>query len=225
LRRKLLFPVLLLLLQACAQAGRVSDADEHFATQSVAFATPPNAANGAIYNAAGTFDLFMDLRAHSVGDILTILLEERTDAAKASSTSTAKGNSVDTGLPTVIGRAVTKGGAPLLNNELKSDNKFDGKSDSSQSNKLDGSITVTVLGKLPNGNLMIRGEKRITINQGEELVRLQGVIRPIDIGPANTVSSTKVADAAITYSGKGTLADSNRPGWLARFFNSPWFPF
>ncbi len=222
--RILFAAVVSLALQACAHAGRASD-DESLASQSVAFAAPPPPSSGAIFNGAGNFDLFMDLRAHAVGDILTIVLEERTDAAKASSTSTAKGNSVDTGLPTVIGRAVTKSGTPILNNSLKSDNKFDGKSDSSQSNKLDGNITVTVTGRLPNGNLMVRGEKHITINQGEEFVRLQGVVRPVDIGPSNTVSSTRVADAAISYSGKGTLADSNRQGWLSRFFNSPWFPF
>jgi flagellar L-ring protein precursor FlgH len=71
----------------------------------------------------------------------------------------------------------------------------------------------------------VRGEKLITINQGEEFIRLQGIIRPVDIGPENTVPSTKVADASITYSGRGTLAATNQPGWLSRFFNSPWFPF
>jgi flagellar L-ring protein precursor FlgH len=73
--------------------------------------------------------------------------------------------------------------------------------------------------------LLVRGEKRITINQGEEYIRLQGIVRPIDIGPRNTVPSTQIADAQIIYSGKGHQADSNHPGWLTRFFNSPWFPF
>ena len=84
---------------------------------------------------------------------------------------------------------------------------------------------MTVAERLPNGNLLVRGEKRITINQGQEFIRVQGIVRPVDIGPANTVPSTKIADATITYTGKGTLADSNRQGWLSRFFNSPWFPF
>ena len=186
---------------------------------------PAPPAPGTIYNPAGSFDLFMDLRARAVGDILTILLVERTDASKESSTSTARGSSVDTGLPTFAGRPITSGGTPLLNNELGGDVTFDGQADSSQSNRLDGSITVTVAERLPNGNLRVYGEKRITINQGEEFIRLEGVIRPVDIGPANTVPSTKVADAAISYSGRGNLAATNRPGWLARFFNSPWFPF
>jgi flagellar L-ring protein precursor FlgH len=186
----------------------------------------PTAAPGTIYNpGGGSFDLFMDLRARSVGDILTIMLVERTNASKESSTSTAKGSSVDTGLPVFAGRPITSNGTAILNSEFGSDSSFDGQADSSQSNRLDGSITVTVAERLPNGNLLVRGEKLITINQGEEFIRVQGIVRPVDIGPQNTVASTKVADAKITYSGKGTLADTTRPGWLSRFFNSPWFPF
>jgi flagellar L-ring protein precursor FlgH len=70
----------------------------------------------------------------------------------------------------------------------------------------------------------VRGEKWITLNHGEEFIRIQGIVRPVDIAANNSIPSTKVADARITYSGKGTLANSNRPGLLARFFNSPWFP-
>jgi flagellar L-ring protein precursor FlgH len=159
-----------------------------------------------------------------VGDILTVMLVERTQASKESSTSTDKGTSIDTGAPIFMGKPVTNNGNPLTN-QFDSKNSFDGKADSSQSNRLDGSITVTVAGRLPNGNLIVRGEKQITINQGQEYVRLQGIVRPVDIGPQNTVLSTMIGDARITYSGKGALADANRPGWLARFFNSPWFPF
>jgi flagellar L-ring protein precursor FlgH len=180
-------------------------------------------APGTIYG-AGSFDLFMDLRARAVGDTLTILLIERTAASKESSTNTAKGTSVDTGFPINAGRPVTSDGTPILNNEIESDSSFSGAADASQSNRLDGSITVTVAGRLPNGNLVVRGEKLITLNQGEEYIRVEGIVRPIDIGPENTVASTKLADAKITYSGRGTLADTNRPGWLSRFFNSPWFP-
>ena len=79
--------------------------------------------------------------------------------------------------------------------------------------------------RLPNGNLLVRGQKWIGINQGQEFVRVQGVIRPIDIQPGQHVASYKVANATISYGGKGALADANSPGWLARFFNSPWMPF
>jgi len=217
--------VAVLVLTACAHAPAAdTESRSEFRGASMAYAPPPPPP-GAIYNTAGSFDLFMDLRARSVGDTLTVMLVERTDASKESSTSTARGSSVDTGLPTFAGRPITSGGTPILNNEMSSDTSFDGQADSSQSNRLDGSITVTVAERLANGNLLVRGEKRITINQGEEFIRLEGIVRPVDIGPANTVPSTKVADAAITYSGRGNLQATNRPGWLTRFFNSPWFPF
>ena len=213
-------------LQACASAPDASQADwdASYRPPSAVYTPPPPEA-GAIYNPAGSFDLFMDLRARAVGDILTILLVERTNASKESSTSTARGSSVDTGFPVIAGRPVTANGIPILNNEMSSDTTFDGQADSSQSNRLDGSITVTVAERLANGNLLVRGEKLITINQGEEFIRLQGIVRPVDIGPENSVLSTQVADATITYSGRGNLAATNRPGWLTRFFNSPFFPF
>jgi flagellar L-ring protein FlgH len=220
---------LLLLLQGCAHAGRrVSDAEEardpRYAPPVETYKASP-AELGTIYNPASGFGLFMDLRARAVGDILQVLLVEKTDASKASSTATGKTGKVAADATTIAGRSITYKGAPLLSNELSGDRSFDGKSDSSQSNKLEGTITVTVAERLPNGNLLVRGEKRITINQGQEFIRVQGIVRPVDIGPANTVPSTKIADATITYTGKGTLADSNRQGWLSRFFNSPWFPF
>lgn len=180
---------------------------------------------GGIYSTESSMDLFMDLRARAVGDILTIQLVERTDASKDSSSSTSKGTDLNTGLPIIAGRPVTVGGAQVLNNEIQSETSFAGEADATQSNRLDGSITVTVADRLPNGNLFVRGEKWITLNQGEEFIRFSGIVRPVDIGPNNSIPSTKVADAKIAYSGKGTLADSSEPGWLAKFFNSPWFPF
>jgi flagellar L-ring protein precursor FlgH len=181
--------------------------------------------SGAVFNPAGSYDLFMDMRARAVGDILTIALIEKTNAQKEQSTSTAKKSKTDTGTPIIAGGPVTWNGKQILNNSIAGDRAFDGKADSSQSNSLIGNITVSVADRLPNGNLLVRGEKLININQGEEYIRLQGIVRPVDIGPDNTVASTKVADAKISYSARGALADSNRQGWLSRFFNSPIFPF
>jgi flagellar L-ring protein precursor FlgH len=79
--------------------------------------------------------------------------------------------------------------------------------------------------RLPNGNLVVRGQKWIGINQGREFIRIQGVIRAIDIQPDNSIESTKVGNASISYGGKGALADANSQSWLVRFFNSPWMPF
>ena len=183
------------------------------------------AAPGTIYRSGGSYDLFMDLRARTVGDILTIQLVERTNASKESTTNSSKATDIDTGLPIIAGRSITQDGNILLNTEIGSSNSFSGAADSSQSNSLDGNITVTVTDRLPNGNLLVAGEKWLTLNQGEEFIRLRGVIRPVDIRPDNSVESTKIADARITYSGRGSLANSNRPGILARFFNAPWMPF
>jgi flagellar L-ring protein precursor FlgH len=213
------------LLQACAGAPRQADPVADDFTPVQPSAALRELAPGTVYNPAAGFALFTDLRARQVGDILTVLLVERTNASKESSTSTEKDTSLDTGMPIFGGKQPTLNGRPLLNNEIDSSNSFDGKADSSQSNRLDGSITVTVADRLPNGNLVERDEKQLTINQGQEYVRLQGIVRPVDIGPQNTVPSTKVGDARITYSGKGALADANHPGWLSRFFNSRLFPF
>jgi flagellar L-ring protein precursor FlgH len=224
--KRIAFVAAALSLQACAFVPPAEEppSQSEFRSASMTYVPPPPLP-GTVYNTAGSFDLFMDLRARAIGDILTVLLVERTDASKESSTSTAKGSSVDTGFPTIAGGPITLDGDQILNNEFESDTTFDGQADSSQSNRLDGSITVTVAARLPNGNLLVRGEKLITINQGEEFIRLEGIVRPVDIGPENTVASTKVADAAITYSGRGNLQATNRPGWLTRFFNSPWFPY
>ncbi|WP_313327993.1 flagellar basal body L-ring protein FlgH, partial [Stutzerimonas balearica] len=94
-----------------------------------------------------------------------------------------------------------------------------------QSNSLSGSITVTVSEVLPNGILAVRGEKWLTLNTGDELVRIAGLVRSDDISTDNTVSSMRVADARITYSGTGAFADASQPGWLSRFFVSPLWPF
>jgi flagellar L-ring protein precursor FlgH len=186
---------------------------------------PPSQANGAIYQAGHDIALFENAVARRVGDTLTIKLNERTNASKSSSTSTKKSTSVDLPGPTIAGRPVTRHGTEILQMSAENETEFDGQGDSRQSNRLEGEITVTVAQRLPNGNLLVRGQKWIGINQGKEFVRLQGIVRPIDIEPDNSISSLKVADAVIMYGQQGALADANSPGLLARFFNLKWLPF
>lgn len=189
---------------------------------------PPPAAtagNGAIYQAGHDIALFENSVARRVGDTLTIRLNERTNASKSSSTSTKKSTSADLPGPTIAGRPVTVNGTEVLQMSVENETEFDGEGDSRQSNRLEGDISVTVAQRLPNGNLLVRGQKWIAINQGQEYVRIQGIVRPIDIDPDNSISSLKVADAMISYGAKGALADANAPGLLARFFNLPWMPF
>jgi flagellar L-ring protein precursor FlgH len=185
----------------------------------------PQPTNGAIYQSGREVALFENPIAHHVGDIVTIVLDEQTAAQKSSSTNTNK--STTDALPgmTILGKALTVHGVPIMSNNISDSAKFAGEGDSAQSNSLQGYITVTVQKVLPNGNLYVKGEKWIGINQGEEYVRMTGVVRPIDLAPDNSIDSSRVANAKIAYGGKGALADANAQGWLSRFFNSPWTPF
>ena len=186
-------------------------------------ATAPEA--GAIYNAGLDMRLFEDVRARRVGDILTVRLSEATSASKSSSTSISKDSAADYQNPTVFGRPLTMDGIPLLTSSLTGSQSFDGAGDSAQSNSLTGDITVTVVERMPNGNLRIRGEKWVTINQGREFIRLSGIVRPIDIADDNSISSTLIADARIAYSGRGVLDAANRMGFVQRFLSSILHPF
>ncbi len=199
-------------------------------------ALPPlQSSNGSIYQAGNDVRLFEDSRARRVGDLLTINLVESTNASKQNATSLSKSTDTSVANPTILGSTPqfgTPGILPLASNQgnnlgfgLESSNEFSGDGASSQSNSLSGSITVTVAEVLPNGYLVIRGEKVTSLNQGHEYVRLSGIVRPADIRPDNTVPSTQVADAQITYTGSGAVADTNKIGWLARFFISSLFPF
>ena len=209
-----------MLLAACA----TRHADE--ANQPIdlpQFPAPP--ADGAIFHTGYSAGLFDNPTARNVGDTVTVILQEATSAQKSSQTDTAKTTKDSLAAPTVLGSPVTIHGTPVLSGSLNNANSFSGSGDSKQSDSLVGAITVTVVRRLQNGNLLVRGAKYVDINQGSEYVRLEGIIRPIDIAADNTIPSSEVADARIAYGQKGALNDANRPGLLSRFFNSPWLPF
>ena len=181
---------------------------------------------GSLYNASTSMQYFADVKARRVGDVITVILREKTDASKKADTNTDKNSEITIPNPTIFGRDnITIGGYPIFSNQLDSGIDFEGKGDSSQSNSLTGDIAVTVTAVYPNGNMLVRGEKVLTLNQGSEVIRISGIVRPVDVTPRNTVLSTQIADAQITYSGTGVVAQSNQAGWLTRFFNSPYWPF
>ena len=144
---------------------------------------------------------------------------------KTATTTASKSSKADLAGPTIAGRPVTVDGVPVLEMGMNNAQDFSGNGAATQSNKLDGFITVTVHKRLSNGNLLVRGQKWVGINSGREYVRLQGIVRPSDIAPDNSVLSWRVADAYISYGGQGTVANASKPGWLFRFFNSPHTPF
>ncbi len=221
--RSILIAVLLVSgLSGCAFSRGASQSDS---VTTAPMVVPPAASGGSIYAANPRLVLFEDVKARAVGDILTIVLNEQTNATKSAASSTSKSSDFSAASPTVLGQEVTYNGIPVLSAEVDNEFDFAGEGQATQSNQLQGSVTVTVIERLPNGNLLVSGEKRLTLNQGQEYVRISGIVRPVDINPDNTVPSQKVANARIAYSGRGAIADSNRQSWLARFFNSPWMPF
>ncbi|MGU2598698.1 flagellar basal body L-ring protein FlgH [Pseudomonas aeruginosa] len=186
--------------------------------------------NGAIYQAGFEQNLYDDRKAFRVGDIITITLNEKTQASKKANSDIQKDSKTKMGLTSLFGSGMTTnnpigGGDLSLSAEYGGSRDAKGDSQAGQSNSLTGSITVTVAEVLPNGILSVRGEKWMTLNTGNELVRIAGLVRADDIATDNTVSSTRVADARITDSGTGAFADASQPGWLDRFFLSPLWPF
>jgi len=190
---------------------------------------------GSIYQASRDVRLFEDVKARRIGDVLTVVLQERTSASKSAKTSADKNQETTVANPTFFGASPQfnlPGLIPLdsnrdnnLQQNLSAERAFEGEADSSQSNSLTGEITVTIADVLPNGNLVVRGEKWLTLNQGEEFIQISGIVRPQDVGTSNRILSSQIGDARITYSGRGVLAESNEMGWLARFFNHPVWPF
>lgn len=177
----------------------------------------PQANNGAIYQSGySRLALFEDRRARNVGDTLTILVSEKTNASKKSSSSAERKSDVSASIPTIAGLPFKSFQGAKLGAD--SDNKFDGKGESAANNLFTGTIAVTVIEVLANGNLVVSGEKQLAINQGTEYVRFSGVVNPTNITAANTVSSPLVADAHIEYKGGGYIDEAQTMGFLARFF-------
>ncbi|KSW26691.1 MULTISPECIES: flagellar basal body L-ring protein FlgH [unclassified Pseudomonas] len=225
---------LLSLLALAALAGCVSPPpkpdDPYYAPVMPRTPMPAAQNNGSIYQAGFENNLYGDRKAFRIGDIITITLNEKTQASKKANSDISKDSSNKMGLTSLFGSKATTNnpfgsGDLSLSAEYSGNRETKGDSAAGQSNSLTGSITVTVAEVMPNGILAVRGEKWMTLNTGNELVRIAGLIRADDIATDNTVSSTRVADARITYSGTGAFADASQPGWLDRFFLSPLWPF
>lgn len=205
---------------------QASTSDPYWAPAEPLVADTSNSNPGAIFNPASAQTLFQDKKAIRVGDIITILLTESTNATKKADTELSKDSSNTMAVPTLFGENILfNSGENSLEMKTALQRAFKAESDSAQSNALKGTITVTVHQVYANGNLFIKGEKWIELSQGSEFIRVAGIIRPEDIDKDNQIISTRIANAKISYGGKGILAENNEPGWLHRFFNSAWWPF
>jgi flagellar L-ring protein precursor FlgH len=223
------FKWLALLLMGMQLSGCVTNPERHRTSWEPV--VPPHqpkkiVTNGSIYQASLEDSLFTNDQARKVGDIITVKLQEKMTAKKAAKTNAKKEDTAT--LASIPGLS----GSNILNafsgtNALADTTKeFKGDGSAEQSNELTGDVTVTVVEVYPNGNLRVRGEKQVTINQGDELIRVSGVVRVADITAENTVLSTQVADAQIVYVGNGgAVANSNEQGVLGRIFMSALWPF
>lgn len=222
IRKLLNISIIMLSLSSCATTMR---GDPNYAPAKPVVHYGPEQYSDSIYQSQSAWLLLEDIKPRHVGDMLTVTLQEKTDAKKSADTATNKKTDNEIQALNFLGAPVTYNDRQLLDTQLNSEYDFEGEGESEQSNSLTGSVTVVVVEVLVNGNLVVQGEKWIHINQGEEYIRLRGIVRPSDINPDNTISSVRVANAQIQYGGEGSLANANEQGWLAKFFNSPWMPF
>ena len=211
--------IALTLAPAPALARKVKAAPPAFAPVMPPPVTPPaprdRVADGAIFDAGdGYAALYEGWRARKVGDPLTIVLTERTIGSKsAGSNLDSKG-----------GFGLTPPSTGPLNLfkptdiEISGKRGFQGAGTTDQANSLSGEVSVTVPEVYPNGTMLVQGQKRVTLNRGDEWVRIRGIVRMADVDANNRVASTRVADADISYTGKGDVARAARQGWLSRFF-------
>ena len=217
---------LVLILAAAALSGCVTTTPPTAIHQPMTVRPEPRVAvapsNGAIYNVATARPLFEDRRARFLGDVITINIAEKTQASKNSENKTSRSQTVAASVPTISGTPFKT--AQGINIAASDTNNFDGKGQNTSTNDFTSTITCTVIEVLPNGNLLVSGEKQIGLKEGEEFIRFSGVVNPTYISAANTVSSTQVADARIEYKANGFIDSAQVMGWLGKFFLS-FLPF
>jgi flagellar L-ring protein precursor FlgH len=189
---------------------------------------PADYSNGSIWQ-ANSSSLTEDFKARRKGDIVTILIVETASASKAAKTDTSRATTVNAGIPNFMGLE----SAGILKNNLGDlsklinasiDSKYAGAGSTSRQETLNATISAKVIDVLSNGNLLIEGRRNIKVNNEDQIIIVEGTVRPSDIGPDNIVSSSFVADARISYTGKGIISDRQSPGWLMNIVDKVW-PF
>lgn len=229
--KKLLQPGLVALvalgLQACSTPPERMERFSYEPSYPMNLAQSPQTQNGSLYNANHAVTLFDDARAHRVGDIITINLVEKFNAKKKDEAKYDKSSNADFGVSTplnIFGRSAEEVYKPLGSGGIGygSSSNFQGKSDVKQDSSVTGSVAVTVIEVIPNGNLVVRGEKWITLHDGDEKIQFAGIVRPQDIRPDNSIDSQKVADVRMVYKDTGIAGSTARPGAVTKFLSKFW---
>jgi flagellar L-ring protein precursor FlgH len=225
--RKLSIIAVVMLQAGCTSVPMQKDVfpnDPDYAPVSAQSLQAPPVSTGSLYQERYNFGLYTDQQARKVGDIITVIFDESYRSQKSAETVADKSSSNNIAANSVAG--MVPGWKNIgLNTDTETDRQFSGKGEADRSNSLTGQISVSVSEILPNGILRIRGEKWLTLSDGDEYIRIRGLVRPADITPDNTVASSKVADARISFGGRGNLNNSTEMGWGDRLFMSPWWPF
>lgn len=174
--------------------------------------------------------MFSDRKARGIGDIVTVQISESSSASKEATTNTGRTTNMSASIPNFFGLenddVWSTGNAIDLSNLVNADftNAFTGNGTTTRKEDLTASLTTQVVGKYPNGQLKIRGGKEVMVNNEVQIIYLTGIIRPVDITAANTVDSSKILNARISYTGKGSISDKQKPGWVMRMLDNVW-PF
>lgn len=210
-------PLVLVALLACASTAQAQDAGYEPAPAAPTYmpSVPPAPTGGIFQPSSGYTGLYEGTRAHRVGDLVTILLVESTVTSKSVRSKNDRSGSLSF-VPPLTGPF-----AFLDPSDLKASGagSFSGSGSAGQNSSLATALAVTIVEVRPNGTALVQGEKNMLLSQGDEWVRFRGIIRLADVDAENTVMSSRVAEAAIEYSGKGDLQRASRPGWLSRFFS------
>lgn len=185
-------------------------------------AFPSTPTEGSVWNSRGFYSLYADVKARNVGDIVTINIVESASASKNATTKTSRNSDVAASWSGVLAKMT----GDWVGSEAKAAyaNNFNGQGETTRKSSLNAYITVQVIQVLPNGNLAIQGSREVQVNNENQFINIQGVIRPEDISSANIVLSTFVADAKIELTGQGVVSDKQRVGWLTRILDWVW-PF
>jgi len=213
------------LAAGCAHTGATATSEAEGAQALQAQVDP----GGSIWR-QGAASHFFDRKARNVGDIVTVNIVEKASAAQEASTETGRTSNMDAslddifGLPQNLGMTNFLGSGQPFSPSLKGDyaRDFKGSGKTTRKNELVLTVTATVVEVLPSGNLRIRGQREVKVNREKQTVFLEGIIRPEDISPANSVISTQIADARIKYTGRGVLGDVQGPGWFSRIMDWIW---
>jgi len=217
---------LLLVLSGCV----AETTDIKTATFDQQLSKPPiDYSSGSIWQ-AGSSSLTEDFKARRKGDIVTIVISETASASKEAKTDTKRSTAINAGIPNFMGLETHKtltnlvGGdtSKLLNANV--DSTYGGAGSTSRQERLNATITAKVIEVLPNGNLMLEGRRNVKVNNEDQIIVIEGTVRPSDIGPDNVINSGFIADAKISYSGKGIISDRQSPGWLMNIIDKIW-PF